>query len=212
MGSLNAVPDLPCLFFLVSLTFFLSLHAKSTQIERRTYIVHMDTSLMPKAFSSYCNWYYSTVNSLNSANFASFDGHPSSSSSLIYTYNHALDGFSASLSLDELEALKKYPGFLSAYRDKTVKLDSTHTPEFLSLNPSINLWPGSNFGEDVIVGVLDSGIWPESESFKDKGMSAKVPSRWKGKGSIPLCAISRSSESGTSMRVSKRNIPAKSLA
>ncbi|KAE8100148.1 hypothetical protein FH972_018073 [Carpinus fangiana] len=149
---------LPCFFFLASLTltFFPWLHAETAQIEkRRTYIVHMDTSFMPKAFTTHDNWYFSTVDSLNSANF---DGHPSSTASLIYTYNHALDGFSAFLSVDEVKALKKTPGFISAYRDKTVKLDSTHTPEFLSLNPSMDLWPDSNFGEDVIVGVLDSGI------------------------------------------------------
>lgn len=138
----------------------------------------MDTSLMPKAFTTHDNWYSSTVDSLNSANF---DGHPSSAASLIYNYNHALDGFSAFLSVDEVEALKKTPGFISAYRDKTVKLDSTHTPEFLSLNPSVDLWPDSNFGEDVIVGVLDSGIWPESKSFNDKGIPANYPSKWKGK-------------------------------
>uniref|UniRef100_A0A2N9H646 BHLH domain-containing protein n=1 Tax=Fagus sylvatica TaxID=28930 RepID=A0A2N9H646_FAGSY len=74
-----------------------------------------------------------------------------------------------SLSLHELEALKKSPGFISAYKDKTVTLDSTHTPEFISPNPSIRLWPISNFGEDVIIGVIDSGVWSESGSFKDDG-------------------------------------------
>jgi len=32
---------------------------------------------------------------------------------------------------------------------------------------------------DVIVGMLDSGVWPDSPSFSDEGMSPP-PGRWKG--------------------------------
>ncbi|KAB1221469.1 Subtilisin-like protease [Morella rubra] len=38
----------------------------------------------------------------------------------------------------------------------------------------------SNSGRDIIIGILDSGIWPESPSFKNDGISSEVPSKWKG--------------------------------
>ena len=69
---------------------------------------------------------------------------------------------------------------MSAYSDKTATVDTTHTTDFLSLNTSAGLWPASNYGEDIIVGVVDSGVWPESESFKDHGMTANIPTKWKG--------------------------------
>ncbi|KAL3616564.1 hypothetical protein CASFOL_039954 [Castilleja foliolosa] len=42
------------------------------------------------------------------------------------------------------------------------------------------LWSATNLASDVIIGLVDTGIWPEHESFNDRGLSP-VPSRWKGK-------------------------------
>ncbi|KAM0946241.1 putative tripeptidyl-peptidase II [Dioscorea sansibarensis] len=92
-----------------------------------------------------------------------------------------MHGFSAVLSGDEVKALKQVSGFLSAHEEKQATMDTTHTYEFLSLNTVTGLWPASNYGEDVIIGVIDSGVWPESDSFNDKGMPELAPKRWKGK-------------------------------
>ena len=169
----------PLLYFcLLPAWFLFTTHANS--VERSTYVVHMDKSLMPKAFFSHHNWYSSIIDSLKTLNIPTSSNNHQVSPSILYTYDNAFHGFSAVLSQSEMEMLKNSPGFVSAYGDKTVTIDTTHTYEFLSLNPSNGLWPASNYGKDVIIGVIDSGVWPESYSFKDEGMPTKVPARWKG--------------------------------
>ncbi|XP_061360169.1 subtilisin-like protease SBT3 [Gastrolobium bilobum] len=160
--------------FLISLWFLLALHSNA---ESSTYIVHMDKSLFPQVFTTHEDWFESTIHSIKSA---TVDHQFKQSQALVYTYNHAMYGFSAVLSSDELETLKNAHGFVAAYQDRTATIDTTHTFEFLSLDASSGLWHASNFGDDVIVGVIDSGLWPESESFKDDGMTKKMPKKWTG--------------------------------
>ncbi|KAJ4823823.1 hypothetical protein Tsubulata_035740 [Turnera subulata] len=145
------------------------------------YIVHMDLSTMPKAFSNQHSWYLSTLTSVVEASTASnsFNTVPIASSKLLYSYNHVINGFSVNLTPDELEALKKSPGYISSFRDLPVKADTTHSDQFLGLTSHYGAWKESNYGEGIIIGVVDTGIWPESESYNDNGMP-EVPKTWKG--------------------------------
>ncbi|KAL2232537.1 subtilisin-like protease SBT1.9 [Sesamum indicum] len=166
------------LILLLSLFLLADRHVLQASAERSTFIVHMDKSFMPKAFSSHHYWYSSMLQSVKSVAQTSFD-RDNLESKLVYTYDSAFHGFSAVMSKPELEALKKLPGFLSAYPDGVVIPDTTHTYKFLSLNTAIGLWPASQYGKDVIIGVIDTGVWPESQSFKDDGMT-EIPARWRG--------------------------------
>ncbi|CAA6663799.1 unnamed protein product [Spirodela intermedia] len=130
----------------------------------------MDLSAMPRAFGGHRSWYASALSAATSA---------SAAENLVYVYEHAIHGFSARLSDAQLRELKRFPGFVSCRRDVLLRPDTTHTFEFLRLNQAGGLWPAARYGEDVIIGVVDSGIWPESESFRDDGMGA-VPARWRG--------------------------------
>ncbi|XP_019155003.1 PREDICTED: subtilisin-like protease SBT1.9 [Ipomoea nil] len=166
MGILSPfLPSLPWLLLALQI-FSLALAA-----DRSLYIVHMDKSAMPRAFSTHHHWYSSAIDSVK------LGPHPPK---LVYSYDNVLHGFSAVLSEEELEALKMSPGFVSAYKDHPFELHTTYTSDFLKLNPATGLWPASKFGEDVIIGVIDSGVWPESRSFSDHGMP-EIPKRWRGR-------------------------------
>ncbi|XP_051121272.1 subtilisin-like protease SBT3 [Andrographis paniculata] len=143
--------------------------------ERSVYIVHMDRSLMPMVFSSHRHWYSSLLLSAQTSS----DSDHTLKQKLIYVYQNAFHGFSALLSEHELEALNTAPGFISAYKNTPVSTETTRSVDFLSLSTAAGIWPASKYGKDVIIGVVDSGIWPESLSFRDDGIG-KVPARWKG--------------------------------
>ncbi|KAI5428504.1 hypothetical protein KIW84_033473 [Lathyrus oleraceus] len=167
---------------LIAPWFLLTFHANAEITS--TYIIHMNKSLFPQIFTTHHDWFKSTIHSLKSKTLALDDQDQSSKQSqmkkLVYTYDNAMYGFSAVLSSKELETLNNMDGFVAAYQDKTATIDTTHTFEFLSLDSPNGLWNASNFGEDIIVGVIDSGVWPESQSFQDDGMTKKIPSKWKG--------------------------------
>ncbi|CAM8946342.1 unnamed protein product [Rhodiola kirilowii] len=145
-----------------------------------TYIVHMDKSSMPKAFVTHHSWYLATLQSATEKSTNRRGALDSGYSKLVYSYDNVIHGFSAVLSLSELQVLQSTPGYVSSMRDLPVKPDTTRTAQFLGLNAENGIWPASSYGKDVIIGVIDTGIWPESKSFIDDNMSP-IPSRWKGR-------------------------------
>ncbi|KAB2622592.1 subtilisin-like protease SDD1 [Pyrus ussuriensis x Pyrus communis] len=49
-----------------------------------------------------------------------------------------------------------------------------------SVGSRCGLWKQTNYGEGVIIGLLDTGIGPDHPSFSDKGVPP-LPAKWKGK-------------------------------
>ncbi|PIA56500.1 hypothetical protein AQUCO_00700680v1 [Aquilegia coerulea] len=131
----------------------------------------MDKAAIPAPFSTHHSWYTSTLASLSTE-----DGNAPVH---LYTYKHVMNGFSAVLSKSHLDELANIPGHIATYPETFGQLHTTHTPTFLGLNKHAGLWPAGNFGADMIIGIIDTGVWPESESFNDHGMPP-VPSRWRG--------------------------------
>ncbi|XP_074374889.1 subtilisin-like protease SBT1.7 [Apium graveolens] len=157
--------------FLLPLVLFVSMVVVSSASEDyRTYIIHMDKSLMPAPFSTHHSWYMSMLSSL---------GDDGVSPTHLYTYTHVMNGFSAVLSKSHVEQLHQMPGHLATFNESFGHRHTTHTPKFLGLKKHVGLWPTSGFGDDMIIGIIDTGIWPESRSFNDHDMPP-VPSRWRG--------------------------------
>ena len=92
----------------------------------------------------------------------------------IHQYSYTYSGFSALLTDAEAQALKKSAGVAAVMPSTLHRADTTRTPAFLGLTAPGGLWSlldGSSrkiLGEDVIIGVLDTGVWPENASFGDK--------------------------------------------
>ncbi|KAI4983228.1 hypothetical protein ZWY2020_023720 [Hordeum vulgare] len=79
----------------------------------------------------------------------------------------------------------QFPQVLSVKPNTYHKIQTTRSWDFLGLDyyqppyRSSGILQKAKYGEDVIIGVIDSGIWPESRSFDDSGYG-RVPARWKG--------------------------------
>ena len=89
-----------------------------------------------------------------------------------YSYKYSYNGFAAELSSAQADALRSLPGVLSVQKDEARSVDTSSTPDFLGLNDAGGLWDQAggigNAGENVIIGIVDGGIWPESLSFSDR--------------------------------------------
>lgn len=158
--------EIPPLIFLLFLLFTLSYSVISTQTPQSSFIIHVSKSSKPDIYTCHHHWYSSILQS-----------HPSSQH--LYTYNHAVTGFSATLTPKQASSIRRIPGILSVLPDRVQQVHTTHTPTFLGLTDTFGLWPNADYADDVIIGVLDTGIWPERDSFSDQGLSP-VPSSWKG--------------------------------
>ncbi|KAL5714295.1 hypothetical protein ACHQM5_016276 [Ranunculus cassubicifolius] len=156
------------LWVLAMLVAVASKATMSNSEEQQTYIIHMDHSHKPASFSTHESWHSFTVESLTSSN-----------DTLLYSYNHVMHGFSARLTPFQLSKLEKHPAHRATNRESYGRLFTTRTPKFLGLKHDSGLWPASSYGKDVIIGMIDTGIWPESKSLNDRGMSP-IPNRWKG--------------------------------
>jgi subtilisin family serine protease len=97
---------------------------------------------------------------------------------MVYDYGISFNGFAARLTDAQAEAMKVQKGVVAVTPDELQSVTTFSTPSFLGLDANGGLWAqlggvskgglNKGAGEDIVIGVLDSGIWPESLSFSDR--------------------------------------------
>ncbi|CAA7405966.1 unnamed protein product [Spirodela intermedia] len=92
---------------------------------------------------------------------------------------HAIGGFAARLTPEEVEAIEAVNGFLLAQPDAELVPRTTHTPKFLGLTRSGQFWEMAKRGEGQVISVREVSFYSDQKSFKDAGM-LPPPARWKG--------------------------------
>jgi subtilisin family serine protease len=79
-------------------------------------------------------------------------------------------GLPVTLPGDKVADLLKLPGVAAVQEDRVEKLLTDSSPAFTGAPTIYNKLGGSNdSGKGVVVGVLDSGAWPEHPSYTDRG-------------------------------------------
>ncbi|MGH8441841.1 MAG: S8 family peptidase, partial [Nevskiaceae bacterium] len=90
----------------------------------------------------------------------------------VYDYHYAVNGFAAQMTADRAARLAKMPGVVSVEQDVADTVDTLSTRNFLGLTAPGGIWDqlggSEGAGEDIIIGDLDTGIWPEHPSVSDR--------------------------------------------
>ncbi|KAG6784717.1 hypothetical protein POTOM_010417 [Populus tomentosa] len=97
--------------------------------------------------------------------------------SIIYSYTKIFNAFAAKLSKAEARKLSLLDEVLSVFPNRYHKLHTTKSWDFIGLPSTAKR--NLKMERNIVVGLLDTGITPQSESFKDDGFGPP-PRKWRG--------------------------------
>ncbi|CAN1163274.1 CO(2)-response secreted protease [Linum perenne] len=168
------------IFSLFALPLLISLEkagaATKTATDDGVYIVYMGAKSPQNGASSSTHHYNHLLTSVSKLR----------KGALVRTYKHRISGFAARLTADEARSIAKQPGVVSVIPDTYYQLHTTRSWDFLKYETGVEIYsnPGpsqttSPPGSDVVIGIIDTGIWPESKSFGGDSMNQKL-SGWNG--------------------------------
>ncbi|CAH2069452.1 unnamed protein product [Thlaspi arvense] len=158
-----------CLLFCL-LVLFLSSVSAVTDDHRQMYIVYMG-SLPSRAEYTPMSDHLSILQEVT--------GESSIEGRMVRSYKRSFNGFAARLTASERERIAKMEGVVSVFPNKKLQLQTTVSWDFMGLKEGKGTKRNPTVESDTIIGVIDSGITPESQSFSDVGFGPP-PKKWKG--------------------------------
>ncbi|XP_044949558.1 subtilisin-like protease SBT5.3 [Hordeum vulgare subsp. vulgare] len=174
----------PLLAPVLLLIFGLSLLQRPASAEKKSYVVYLGchshgregaalASNQERAKNSHYQFLGSVLGSEEEAQDAIF-----------YSYTRYINGFAATLEEEDAMQISRHPSVVSVFPNRGHRLHTTRSWEFLGMEKDgrvrpNSVWARARYGEGVIIGNLDTGVWPEAGSFSDDGMGP-VPARWRG--------------------------------
>ncbi|CAI5516745.1 unnamed protein product [Closterium sp. Naga37s-1] len=102
---------------------------------------------------------------------------------LTYSYKYAMNGFAAMLAPWQVRKLRRHAAVASVVESRQLQKMTTDSPKFLNMDSGI--WGLSDTGpsitgDNMVIGMIDSGIWPEHPSFDDTDFDSTRPAGWSG--------------------------------
>ncbi|GAW97853.1 MULTISPECIES: S8 family serine peptidase [Colwellia] len=88
---------------------------------------------------------------------------------ILHSFKHTYNGFTAKLNAKQKAQLESHPDVIGIWEDELHVVNTANTPEFLGLTGPGGQHALNIKGEGVIIGVIDTGVWPENPSFADDG-------------------------------------------
>ncbi|KAE9606294.1 hypothetical protein Lal_00013557 [Lupinus albus] len=138
-----------------------------TNDDRKVHIIYMGS--LPKEDYSLASHHLNMLQQVLDDDFAE--------NFLVTSYKRSFNGFAANLTDKEAENIGRMEGVVSVFESKKLQLHTTRSWDFLGLPETTK--ETSAIESDMIIGVFDSGVWPESDSFNDEGFGPS-PKKWKG--------------------------------
>ncbi|KAJ4706542.1 Cucumisin like [Melia azedarach] len=151
------------------LTFSLLICLTASQDNRQTYIVYMGNKPQGQDQASTSSLHMSMLRQVVGSNMGP--------KSLLRNYMRSFRGFVAKLTKEEAQVMAGMKDVVSVFPNQKRQLHTTRSWDFMGFSQVVQR--ATTVESNTIIGIIDTGIWPESDSFNDEGF-ATPPTKWKG--------------------------------